>query len=89
MTHPETPDDASAPRRASLGQVISAVLWSFFGVRRRDAMNRDAGTIRPWQVIAVHVAIAATLVITVVTVASLVAYPQAARDGELGSPERV
>jgi cytochrome c oxidase assembly protein subunit 15 len=43
----------------------------------------------PWQVIAVHVAIAATLVITVVTVASLVAYPQAARDGELGSPERV
>ena len=40
----------------------------------------------PWGVIAVHVAIAGTLVITVVTVASLVAYPSASRGG--GSPER-
>jgi heme a synthase len=40
----------------------------------------------PWGVIAVHVAIAGTLVIAVVTVASLVAYPPASR--KPGSPER-
>jgi len=33
----------------------------------------------PWQVIAVHVAIAGTLVMTIVTVASLVAYPPASQ----------
>ena len=72
MTHPETPDDASAPRRASLGQVISAVLWSFFGVRRRDAMNRDAGTIRPWQVIAVGIAFAALFVLALITIVRII-----------------
>jgi heme A synthase len=40
----------------------------------------------PWEVIAVHVAIAGTLVMTIVTVASLVAYPPAARP--VGSLER-
>jgi cytochrome c oxidase assembly protein subunit 15 len=43
----------------------------------------------PWQVIAVHVAIAATLVMTVVTVASLVAYPPRTATNGQGSPERV
>jgi cytochrome c oxidase assembly protein subunit 15 len=41
----------------------------------------------PWQVIAVHVAIAASLVVTVVTVASLIAYPSGLRSQE--PPERV
>ena len=40
----------------------------------------------PWEVIAVHVAIAGTLVMTIVTVASLVAYPPASRG--VGSLER-
>ena len=40
----------------------------------------------PWEVIAVHVAIAGTLVMTIVTVASLVAYPPASRAA--GSLER-
>jgi len=40
----------------------------------------------PWEVIAVHVAIAGTLVMTIVTVASLVAYPPSSRVA--GSLER-
>ena len=40
----------------------------------------------PWEVIAVHVAIAGTLVMTIVMVASLVAYPSSARG--VGSLER-
>ena len=40
----------------------------------------------PWEVIAVHVAIAGTLVMTIVTVASLVAYPPASQ--AVGSLER-
>jgi cytochrome c oxidase assembly protein subunit 15 len=41
----------------------------------------------PWEVIAVHVGIAATLVVTVVLVASLIAYPPDRRSAE--PPERV
>jgi len=40
----------------------------------------------PWGVIAVHVAIAATLVVTVVTIASMVLYQRGVNP--LGSPER-
>lgn len=42
---------------------MSAVLWSFFGVRKRDKMEDDAVTIRPHQVIIVGVAIAAVFVL--------------------------
>lgn len=33
-------------------RVIRAVLWSFFGVRRRHDLDSDAATITPLQVIA-------------------------------------
>ncbi|MGE5600676.1 MAG: DUF2970 domain-containing protein [Pseudomonadota bacterium] len=53
-----------SPRPATLWQVIEAVFWSFLGVRKGKAMQRDAVTIRPHQLILVGVVIAAILVAT-------------------------
>jgi len=50
------------PREATFRQVVGAVLWSFFGVRKRDAMHRDSVAIRPHQVIIVGILSAAALV---------------------------
>ncbi|MGE5737705.1 MAG: DUF2970 domain-containing protein [Betaproteobacteria bacterium] len=64
---PEPPDrrenpPASEPPPASFSQIVSAVLWSFFGVRKGKAMQRDVVTIKPHQVIIVGVLIAAGVV---------------------------
>lgn len=52
-----------SPRQATIGQIVSAVVWSFFGVRKGDAMRRDVVTIKPHQVIIVGILIAAALVV--------------------------
>lgn len=75
-----SPDDSAghdratmpSPAPAKLPQVVSAVLWSFFGVRRSDAMRRDSIAIRPHQVILVGVALAASLVAGLVLVVHLI-----------------
>jgi Protein of unknown function (DUF2970) len=48
MTVPETP---RSDRSASPLQVAKAVFWSFLGIRRRDAHENDAVTIKPLQVV--------------------------------------
>jgi hypothetical protein len=60
------------PRPATLGQVVNAVLWSFFGVRKGDAMRRDAVTIKPHQVIIVGILAAVVLVVTLLIVVRLI-----------------
>ena len=61
---PEPPREAAGePRQASLLQVVSAVSWSFFGIRKRAAMSRDVVTIKPQHVIVVGVVLAAILVL--------------------------
>ena len=65
MPSPETPPDdpaATPARRATLREVAGAVFWSFFGIRKGDAMRRDAVTIKPHQVIVVGILLAAVLV---------------------------
>jgi hypothetical protein len=70
---PRSPsDDTSKPRPATFGQVLRAVFWSFFGVRRGDAMRRDMVTIRPHQVIIVGILIAAALVVTLVILVRII-----------------
>ena len=39
------------PRKAGLWDVASAVFWSFLGIRKRAAHEKDAVTIKPVQVI--------------------------------------
>jgi hypothetical protein len=61
-----------SPRKATLGQVLGAVLWSFFGVRKGDAMARDSVSIRPWQVILVGLAFVVLLVFALVGLVRLI-----------------
>ena len=56
------PSAPAEPKVATLTQVASAVLWSFFGVRRGAHMQRDAVTVKPMQVIVIGVVLAAVLV---------------------------
>jgi len=67
---PPQPDPP--PRPATLRQVVGAVFWSFFGVRKGAAMRRDAVTIKPHQVIVVGVLFAAIFVVTLLIIVRLV-----------------
>jgi hypothetical protein len=48
---PAAPATAEAPRTATLRQAAGAVFWSFFGVRKGSAMERDAVTLKPHHVV--------------------------------------
>ncbi len=47
------PDEPQHPirRKASLGRTMKAVLWSFFGVRKRSDHEKDAEQLNPLHVI--------------------------------------
>ena len=48
-------------------QVIKAVCWSFLGIRRRAAYEKDAVTLKPAQVIIAGIIGAIILVLSLVT----------------------
>ena len=52
--------------------MFGAVFWSFFGVRKGNAMRRDAVAIRPHQVIIVGVVLAALLVVLLLTLVRVI-----------------
>jgi hypothetical protein len=54
------------PREAGFLDVAKAVFWSFFGVRKRAAHEKDAVTIKPVQVIVAGVIGALIFVLTLV-----------------------
>jgi hypothetical protein len=62
---PPTPP-AAPPRQASFRQVVGAVFWSFFGVRKGRHMAADMGSIRPLHVILVGLGLAAVFVLTLI-----------------------
>lgn len=74
MSAPSPPPskDPKPPRDATLGQVVSAVFWSFFGVRKGKAMARDAVTVKPLQVIVIGVVLAAIFVATLLVIVRLI-----------------
>jgi len=57
---------------ASLLQVITAVFWSFLGIRKGNAMRRDLVTIKPHQVIIVGLLFGALFVATLIVVVRLI-----------------
>ena len=62
--NPEPPrQPVPPPRNATLLQVAGVVFWSFLGIRKGKAMQRDAVTVKPLQVIVVGVISAALLVL--------------------------
>jgi hypothetical protein len=68
-----TPEVAPpSPKSATFLQVVEAVFWSFFGVRKGRDMSRDVGTIKPQHVIVVGVLLAALFVLTLVGIVRLI-----------------
>ena len=77
MTEPKhEPGPPAAPghdaKPASLRQVVGAVVWSFFGVRKNRAMQDDLARIRPHQVIIVGVVLAALLVFALLLIVRVI-----------------
>ena len=73
MSDDPTPREADSRPSASFLQVMSAVFWSFFGVRKRSAGERDAVTIKLHHVIIAGLIGAAMLVAAVATLVHFVA----------------
>jgi hypothetical protein len=44
-------DNGGGGRKSSFGQSMKAVMWSFFGVRRRRDLEADAAQLNPLHVI--------------------------------------
>ncbi|HVG03557.1 MAG TPA: DUF2970 domain-containing protein [Burkholderiaceae bacterium] len=61
-----------AQRRAGFAQTVRAVLWSFFGVRRKADYERDAAQLNPVYVIAAGLLAAAAFVAVLIVVVNLV-----------------
>lgn len=60
------------PRRAGFWPTLRAVLWSFFGVRKRQAYLDDAGSLNPLAVVVAGVLAGAIFVIAIVIVVQVV-----------------
>ena len=69
---PAPPEPGRSPRPATLREILGAVFWSFFGVRKGEAMRRDTVTIKPHQVIIVGVLCAAVVVATLLILVRLI-----------------
>jgi Protein of unknown function (DUF2970) len=63
-----TDSDSAAARKASFGQTARAVLWSFFGVRRKADYQKDAAQLNPLHVIIVGVLAAALFVFILIMI---------------------
>lgn len=50
-SHPPPQEPKRAKRAAGFLQVVGAVFWSFFGVRRKAAGERDMVSIKPAHVV--------------------------------------
>jgi hypothetical protein len=72
MPAPDAAPPPPPPKPASFLQVVSAVFWSFLGIRKGQAMERDTISIKPLHVIVVGVALAAILVLTLVALVRLI-----------------
>jgi hypothetical protein len=59
--------DASK-RKASFGATIKAVLWSFFGIRKKSGYEQDAAQLNPVHVIIAGIIAAAIFVIALILI---------------------
>ena len=71
-TEQDSGTDPPARKNATLLQIAGAVFSSFFGIRKSASMSRDMGTIKPLHVIIVAVALAAVLVVVLITLVRFV-----------------
>ncbi|MFC3149223.1 DUF2970 domain-containing protein [Piscinibacterium candidicorallinum] len=59
-------------RKGSFGQTLSAVLWSFFGVRRGADHERDMSSLNPVHVLVIGVLAAAVFVGVLIGIVQMV-----------------
>lgn len=60
---PPVANDLPPPRRATFGQTLKAVLWGFFGVRKRRDLNSDVTSVNPVHLILMGIGLAALFVV--------------------------
>lgn len=53
-------------RKASFAATIKAVLWSFFGIRKKSAYEQDAAQLNPVHVIIAGVIAAVIFIVTLI-----------------------
>ena len=72
------PDNGGAPEsgtgrpKAGFLQTMRAVLWSFFGVRKRSGYEKDASQLNPVYVIIAGVIAAVIFVVTLLVIVRIV-----------------
>ena len=71
---PSPQQQPGASREAGFMQVIGAVFWSFFGVRRKAAGERDMVTIKPFHVIIAGLLGAAIFVFVLIVLVSVITH---------------
>jgi hypothetical protein len=69
-TPPPSPPEPGKP--ASLPQLVGAVFWSFFGVRKGRHMAADMSSIKPLHVILVGLGLAAIFVLTLIVLVRII-----------------
>ena len=69
---PPTPNPSPPPPKAGLLQVVGAVFWSFFGVRKGRHMAADVSSIRPLHVILVGLALGLAFVVTLIVLVRVI-----------------
>jgi hypothetical protein len=76
MSGPSPPPPPASPppepEHAPFLQVVGAVLWSFLGIRKRNAMASDVAKIRPQHVIVVGLVLAAIFVLSLVALVQFI-----------------
>jgi hypothetical protein len=65
-------ENGGSPRKSSFGQSMRAVLWSFFGVRKRRDLEADATQLNPLHVVAAALIAAAILIGVLILVVRVV-----------------
>jgi hypothetical protein len=68
------PESTPVPRPAAFLQVLGAVFWSFLGIRKRAAGERDMLTIKPLHVVVAGVLLAAVLVAAVLALVTVITH---------------
>jgi preprotein translocase subunit Sec61beta len=66
------PEPATGARKAGFLQTIRAVLWSFFGVRKRSGYEQDSLQLNPVVVIIAGVFAAVVFVLTLLVIVRIV-----------------
>jgi len=72
MPADDPPADAPPPKRASFLQIVLAVFWSFFGVRKRRNLEQDMATIKPQHIVVAGVIGGVLFVLTLLGLVRLI-----------------